>query len=63
MSVPPLAAVALLTLAVGCAGATASTRALPTPDASTVDPLFRDYAGPDSPGASVVVFDDGQVEL
>jgi CubicO group peptidase (beta-lactamase class C family) len=63
MNVPPLAAVILFSLVVGCAGATASTRALPTPDVSTVDSLFRDYAGPDSPGASVVVIHDGQVAL
>ncbi|MBE4749072.1 beta-lactamase family protein [Corallococcus sp. ZKHCc1 1396] len=59
MTAPLLAAAVLFSGLVGCA----STRALPSGDARTVDALFRDYDGPDLPGASVVVIHDGQVVL
>lgn len=58
-----LLATALVSLVISCAGTAASTRALPAPDVSAVDALFRDYAAPDSPGASVVVIRDGDVVL
>ncbi|WP_253894820.1 serine hydrolase domain-containing protein [Corallococcus exercitus] len=63
MTVSPLAAVFLASFLVGCAGGTANTRVAPSPDASAVDSLFRDYDGLDRPGASVVVLRDGQVVL
>jgi CubicO group peptidase (beta-lactamase class C family) len=55
----PLLAVAALSLLIGCATTPSSPR---TPSA-TVDALFRDYSGPESPGASVVVIQDGKVAL
>ncbi|MFP2904710.1 serine hydrolase domain-containing protein [Pyxidicoccus sp. 3LFB2] len=57
-----LLAVAVSVL-IGCAGASSSTRALPVPEASTVDSLFADYRRPESPGASVVVIHDGKVAV
>ncbi|MBN8227745.1 beta-lactamase family protein [Corallococcus macrosporus] len=56
MSVHSLAAVVLASILVGCAGTPANPR-------NAVDSLFRDYDGPDRPGASVVVIHDGQVVL
>ncbi len=57
---PTAALFAALALLAGCTGATSSVRTLPAPDVSTVDPLFAAYAGPEGPGASVVVIHDGK---
>lgn len=66
MNDSPLVNAALLaafTLLAGCSGATSSLRTPPVPDARTVDALFTAYAGPDDPGASVVVIHEGRAVL
>ncbi len=62
-SIATAALLAAISLLVGCAGTTAATRTSPPVDSRTVDSLFAAYDRPDSPGASVVVIQDGQVAL
>ncbi len=57
------ALLAALALLAGCSGATSSLRASPAPSVSTVDALFAPYAGPEDPGASVVVIHEGRAVL
>jgi CubicO group peptidase (beta-lactamase class C family) len=54
---------AALALLAGCSGATSSLRTPPAPSVSTVDALFAPYAGPEDPGASVVVIHEGRAVL
>jgi CubicO group peptidase (beta-lactamase class C family) len=62
-SVGAAALFAAFTLLVGCTGASSSVRTPPAPDVRSVDPLFAAYAGPEGPGASVVVIHEGRVVL
>ena len=59
----PTLALASLCLLAGCATASSNARPPPAVDPSTVDSLFAAYSGPDSPGASVVVIQDGKAVL
>jgi CubicO group peptidase (beta-lactamase class C family) len=57
------ALLAALALLAGCRGATSSLRTPPAPDVRTVDALFTAYAGPEAPGASIVVIHEGRAVL
>ncbi len=59
----PTLALAALCLLAGCATASSNARPPTSVDPGTVDSLFAAYAGPDSPGASVVVIHDGKAVL